>query len=261
MIFTALEPLLTHLDRHDPGELVGVYLYGSASTGTVRPDSDIDVLAVTSRSLDQEERTALVDLLLRTSGWRGHAGTFPEAADRRPIDFTCVVLGGLQPLTPWLSHDFQYGEWHRAELVAGEIPGPAADPDTIVVLATALASHQLLRGAKLRRVLPQIPGDLLRTALVDNAMGLLGEVGDDQRNVLLGLARTLTTIATGTILAKDEAARTVAGELEGSQRQLLLRAREEYLGRQVAERTTGAAAAKALAEELVTRIRRAAGVR
>lgn len=145
--------------------------------------------------------------------------------------------------------------------MAGEIPGPAADPDTIVVLATALASHQLLRGAKLRRVLPQIPGDLLRTALVDNAMGLLGEVGDDQRNVLLGLARTLTTIATGTILAKDEAARTVAGELEGSQRQLLLRAREEYLGRQVAERTTGAAAAKALAEELVTRIRRAAGVR
>lgn len=257
-MLAALEPLLARLDSHDPGELVGVYLYGSASNGTLQPGSDLDVLAITRRSLDQGERTNLVDLLLRISGWRGHAGTFPDVADRRPIDFTSVVLGELQPLIPRLTRDFQYGEWLREKLVAGEIPEPATDPDTIVVLATALASHRVLRGAELHRLLPQIPGGLLHTALVDNAVGLLDELGDDQRNVLLGLARTLRTIATGKILAKEEAARAVAGELEGSQRQLLLRAREEHLGHQVAEGTADAAAAKALAEELVVRIRRAA---
>lgn len=34
-------PALNHLDRQDPAGVLGVYLYGSATTGGLRRDSDI----------------------------------------------------------------------------------------------------------------------------------------------------------------------------------------------------------------------------
>lgn len=37
-----------HLDRHDPGGVVGAYLYGSATSGGLRADSDVDVLVLTA---------------------------------------------------------------------------------------------------------------------------------------------------------------------------------------------------------------------
>lgn len=120
---TPLTPLLEHLDRADPGDVVGVYLYGSARTSGLRPDSDIDLLLLTHRSLTAPERAALVSLLLRVSGWRGHAERFPDAVHRRPIELTSIVTGGLRPLTDTPRRDFQYGEWLRARSApAGSSP-------------------------------------------------------------------------------------------------------------------------------------------
>jgi streptomycin 3"-adenylyltransferase len=40
-------------------ELLGMYLHGSAVLGGLAPASDLDVLAVTRRSLDEQQRRAL----------------------------------------------------------------------------------------------------------------------------------------------------------------------------------------------------------
>lgn len=48
--------------------LLAVYLHGSAVSGGLRPQSDIDLLAVVDRGLTGGERDALLSSLLRLSG-------------------------------------------------------------------------------------------------------------------------------------------------------------------------------------------------
>lgn len=52
-------------------EVAGAYLHGSAVLGGLRPASDVDVLVVARRSLTDGERRALLDGLLRVSGFTG----------------------------------------------------------------------------------------------------------------------------------------------------------------------------------------------
>ncbi|WP_340682446.1 aminoglycoside adenylyltransferase domain-containing protein [Amycolatopsis coloradensis] len=220
-----VEPLLDHLDREDPGGVLGLYLYGSAAAGGLKPDSDVDLLLLTRRSLGESERAALVSLLSRLSGWRGHADRFPDAADRRPIELTGIVVGGKP------SHrDFQYGEWLREDLVRGRLPWPVEDPDVVILVATAHAAHRVLRGPALADLLDPVPRELLRDAALGVIPGLLSEIEGDERNVLLTLARIVVTVETGGIVSKDAAAAAIAPTLDGDGRALLQRARAGYLG-------------------------------
>ncbi|GAB3741365.1 aminoglycoside adenylyltransferase family protein [Amycolatopsis oliviviridis] len=220
-----VEPLLDHLDRDDPGDVVGLYLYGSAAAGGLRPDSDVDLLLVTRRSLDRPERAALVSLLLRLSGWRGHAERFPDAASRRPIELTALVAGDDRR-----RRDFQYGEWLREDFVQGGLPEPEEDPDVVILVATAQAAHRVLRGPALADVLDPVPPDLLRSAALGVVPDLMAEIEGDERNVLLTLARIVVTVETGGIVAKDVAAAAVAPTLDETGCVLLERARAGYLG-------------------------------
>ncbi|WP_176747328.1 MULTISPECIES: nucleotidyltransferase domain-containing protein [unclassified Brevibacterium] len=103
----------TVLDRVlaiDPGGIVGVYLYGSSTSTGLGPESDVDLLLVTRRSLTPQDRASLISTLLGLSGWKGHAEAFPEVASRRPLEVTSLVTADLKPLVaaPW--RDFQFGE-------------------------------------------------------------------------------------------------------------------------------------------------------
>src|SRR5437660_1423763 len=51
-------------------DLVGAYLHGSAVLGGFRPDSDIDVIVLSTRRTTADEKRALIDLLLSLSGKR-----------------------------------------------------------------------------------------------------------------------------------------------------------------------------------------------
>ena len=134
-----LAPILSHLDQSTPGDLIGFYLYGSATTTGLRPDSDIDTLILTHRSLTDCERSGLVSLLLKVSGWRGHAGRFPDAAARQPLEVTSLVLDG-------------------------RLPQPVCDPEVVALLALArtlvtLATGQMVStGAAAQAVAPKLTG-------------------------------------------------------------------------------------------------------
>src|SRR5690606_39064197 len=75
-----IQQALDAIIARDTGGLAGAYLYGSSTTSGLGPESDIDLLLVTRRSLLVHERTALVAPLLGISGWRGHA----DESARRP---------------------------------------------------------------------------------------------------------------------------------------------------------------------------------
>ncbi|MDT0267045.1 DUF4111 domain-containing protein [Streptomyces sp. DSM 44915] len=231
-----LTAVLDHLDRERPGGPVGAYLYGSAAAGGLRPESDLDLLLVVSASLSAAERRSLVALLLAHSGWRGHAETFPAAAARRPVELTVLTLDQLGRLDQSAAgaappaYDFQYGEWLRAELVAGRLPRPTADPDVVILLATARSRNRVLRGPELTSLLPAIAPDRLRRAVLAVVPELLAGVAGDERNALLTLARVVVTLETGEIVPKDAAAAAVAPRLPAPARALLAHARAGYLG-------------------------------
>lgn len=226
-----IRPVLDHLCCENPGGLVGVYLYGSGATTGLRPDSDIDLLVLTHRSLTSAERISLVSMLLGVSGWSGHGSQFPEVAGRRPLEVTSVVVDDVHPLTEKPLRDFQFGEWMRSELVDGVVPAPERDPDVVVLLSTALNSNQVLYGEALEGVVPLVPPALLQQAqlalLPDAVNGFVG----DERNALLTLARMVVTAESGQILPKHHAAERVRPRLEKAEADLLALARDEYLGK------------------------------
>lgn len=225
-----LTPVLSYLNENRPGEPVGAYLYGSAATGGLRPDSDVDLLVLTRTTLSESERASLVSVLLSASGWRGHAAQFPEVADRRPLELTSLVVADVDPLPQKPRRDFQFGEWLRAELLDGHVPPPISDPDVVVLLATAQSAHRVLRGQPLEALVAPVPPELLRHAQLALLPDLMNDPAGEERFFLLTLARILVTIETGQIVAKDVAAQRVAPRLSGQDRALLELAGRDYLG-------------------------------
>jgi predicted nucleotidyltransferase len=161
-------------------DLVGAYLHGSSVLGTLRPASDLDVLAVTARSLDQRQRRALVAGLLAVSG---------ATADRRPVELTVVEQTQARPWRYPPIGDFLYGEWMRADCESGLVPAPAPMPNLVLDIAVALIGGAALVGPRPSQVLDPPPSELPARASVEGIPELLADLPHDTRNVLLTLAR------------------------------------------------------------------------
>lgn len=206
---------------------LAAYLYGSAVAGGLRPDSDLDILVVSGRSLTGDERAAVIQRLLPISGRRAVGGPV------RSLELTIVARPAL---TPWRyppSVELQYGDWMRAQLERGERPEwPHTDPDVAVLVETARRAAMPLHGPPIAGLLEPVPRTDLVRAIVDSIPILMPgiENGDDTRNGLLTLARIWTTLATGDIRSKDEPATWALARLPVEHRPVLAHARAAYLG-------------------------------
>lgn len=218
-----VERLSAHLKHGDVGGLLSVSLFGSSAVGGLRPDSDIDVLVLTRRSLSGPERQGLVDFLLRFSGRRG------TVAPGRPLEVTSLVLGDVVPWAYPPMCDFLYGEWLRDEVAAG-LPERHVNPDVAVLVTTAREHAVRLHGAPVDSLLPPVPIEDLDRSIRDGLTPLLADLVGDERNVLLTLARMLVTVETGQIVPKDVAVRRILPTLRGPHRLVMTRAAEGYLG-------------------------------
>jgi streptomycin 3"-adenylyltransferase len=209
-------------------ELIGAYLHGSAVLGGLRPASDLDILAVTRRSLAEDQRRALIAGLLPISG---------SAVGARPVELTVVVQAEVRPWRYPPTGDFLYGEWLRADYEAGLVPAPEPMPGLALEAAVALAGDRTLAGLPPAQVLDPVPTELLFRAGVDGIPGLLADLAEDTRNVLLTFARIWTTLGTGTIVAKDTAADWALARLAPEHRPVLAFARDLYLTTSYADET------------------------
>lgn len=66
------------------GQILGIYLYGSATMNGLRPDSDIDILIITKQELSNSIRADLTKQLLKISGSVG-------CIEKRPLEVTITV--------------------------------------------------------------------------------------------------------------------------------------------------------------------------
>ncbi|MFD9060422.1 aminoglycoside adenylyltransferase family protein [Kitasatospora purpeofusca] len=217
-------------------DVVGVYLHGSAVLGGLRPASDLDVLLVVRRSLAERERSALLGGLLGISGSGAGDGT-PDGDGTpagggdgaRPVELAVVVRSEVRPWRYPPVCDFLYGEWLRADYEAGSVPRPEPMPDLALLISTVLAGDRPLAGPPPARVLDPVPhADLVRASAA-GLPGLLDDLEDDTRNVLLTLARIWSTLATGRIDSKDTAADWALARLPPEHRPVLAHARRLYL--------------------------------
>ena len=199
---------------------LGVYLHGSAVRGGLRPASDLDLLVVCERSLDDRERRPLTDGLLRLSG---------PGPESRSLELTVVVQGRVRPWRFPPTADFLYGDWLRDEIAAGGPPRPAPMTGLAIEIPVALAGDRALAGPPPGELLDPVPARDVRRASLAGIPALLDDLPHDTRNVILTLARIWTTLATGEIRAKDAAADWCLGRLPARHRPVLEHARRLYL--------------------------------
>lgn len=205
-------------------DLIGAYLHGSAVLGGLRPRSDVDVLAVARRSATPEQRHRIVDGLLDISGRRARRGP------ARPVELIIVVQDDVRPWRYPPTCDFLYGEWLRDQYERGELPQPEPCPDLAPLLTMALAGDTPLYGPSPADLLDPVPTADLQSAIVAGIPGLVADLDDDTRNVILTFARIWVTLTTGEIRSKDAAADWAIAHLPVEHQPVMAHAKAIYLG-------------------------------
>jgi len=208
------------------GSLSAVYLHGSAVSGGLRPQSDVDLLLVIEQPMTDAMRESLLGSLMRISG--RHPANPPGP---RCIELMVFLTSHLSSSAYPARSEFIYGEWLRDAFEAGERPKPVSDPELTLVLAQARQEAQALFGPTAAELLPQIPDGYVRRAMRDTLSSLLDNLIGDERNVLLTLARMWRTATTGEFVPKDAAAEWAIPRLPGEIAEVLICARDAYLGR------------------------------
>jgi predicted nucleotidyltransferase len=205
--------------------LLGIYLHGSAVQGQLRPQSDIDLLAIIGRPMDEGERVALVTELLAISGRHPRHPSQPRCLEVMVFD----ANGPGMHLDPARA-ELVYGEWLRAALKNGEINGPTSDPEHTLILAQARENAVSLIGPQAPELIPKVPFSAVRSAMRDSLPALSAGLLGDERNVLLTLARIWRTAEHGDFVSKDAAAAWAIPKLAGKDALILDYARKAYLG-------------------------------
>ena len=206
-------------------DLVGTYLHGSAVLG-FRPDSDIDVLFVSTRRTTADEKRRLIDLLLSLSGRRA------SLRPGRPIEFDLVVESEIRPWRYPPAFDLHYSEMWRERFESGELEPWTSTTNTDLASAVTmvLLGDKPLAGPPPAEVFDPVP----RSDYIDAILRDTGTVDEflpsDTRNVVLTLPRIWSAVATEAVYSKESAADWALPRLPEEHRAVLERARAAYRG-------------------------------
>lgn len=205
--------------------LLALYLHGSAVSGGLRPQSDIDLLGVLDRPLTEDRRRRLLSALLPIS-----ARHPAPPGGRRCLEVMLFVAAELAERRVPAEAEFTYGEWLRPAFEAGALPLPARDPENTLVLAQARRAARPLLGPSAAELLPDVSPADIRAAFRAALPALLAGLHGDERNVLLTLARMWRTACTGAFVPKDAAAAWAEPRLPAEEAATLALARRAWLG-------------------------------
>jgi predicted nucleotidyltransferase len=207
-------------------DLVGVYLFGSAVIGGLRPRSDIDLMAVSSRRLTIGEKRNVIEQMLMISG------------KPRSVELTVVVSSEIRPWHYPPRMDFQFGNWWRSEYDKGVVEPYRSNvnPDLASLIRLVLQANAAVIGPPPADVFDPVPRTDYIAGLVstiDEWLEDLNETDLGIRNVVLALARIWCGIATDKIRPKDQAAEWALSRLPPKHRPILQRAKGGYLSESV----------------------------
>jgi streptomycin 3"-adenylyltransferase len=179
---------------------LGVYLYGSAVHGGLKPRSDLDVFVVTRRRTTETEKRRLVEGLRAITG--------------RNVEVTITADGAAYM-------DFQWGGWLPDGWEEGE------NPDLQLLIHQVRERSRTLHGPPPTELLPAIAPEDLRRAMFDSVDPIIGGLHEDPTNAILALCRMLCTLVTGEFVPKDVAAEWTHARFPHA---AIAKARATYLG-------------------------------
>lgn len=233
-------------------DLQALYLHGSAVAGGLRPQSDLDILAVVDAPLSDEQRQDLIAALLTISA--PHPAT---PGGPRCIELVVCRLADLQRNEHPAKVEFIYGEWLRDAFREGYLSDAAADPEYTLLLAQARQQAQLLWGRDVLADVPVTPIEHIRQAMRDGVEPLYEGLRGDERNVLLTLARMWRTGVHGDFMTKEQAAEWAIPRLPAELAKTLEYARLAYIGEVLDRWDTRGKEAERLAQALLGNIKQA----
>lgn len=233
-------------------DLQALYLHGSAVAGGLRPQSDLDILAVVDAPLSDEQRQDLIAALLSISA--PHPAT---PGGPRCIELVVCRLADLQRNEHPAKVEFIYGEWLRDAFREGYLSDAAADPEYTLLLAQARQQAQLLWGRDVLADVPVTPIEHIRQAMRDGVEPLYEGLRGDERNVLLTLARMWRTGVHGDFVTKEQAAEWAIPRLPAELAKTLEYARLAYIGEVLDRWDTRGTEAERLAQALLGNIKQA----
>ncbi|MBW4788655.1 DUF4111 domain-containing protein [Alcaligenes faecalis subsp. faecalis] len=233
-------------------DLQALYLHGSAVAGGLRPQSDLDILAVVDAPLSDEQRQDLIAALLSISA--PHPAT---PGGPRCIELVVCRLADLQRNEHPAKVEFIYGEWLRNAFREGYVSDAAADPEYTLLLAQARQQAQLLWGRDVLADVLATPIEHIRQAMRDGVEPLYEGLRGDERNVLLTLARMWRTGVHGDFVTKEQAAEWAIPSLPAELAKTLEYARLAYIGEVLDRWDTRGKEAERLAQALLGNIKQA----
>jgi predicted nucleotidyltransferase len=229
--------------------LLAVWLHGSAVNGGLRPQSDLDLMAVVSDALTEQQRDEILSTLLQLSSRHPTGPDAPRCLEVIAFHFADFVDIGTKARA-----EFIYGEWLRAAFEAGERLVSCSNPDNTLILAQARRRSVSLYGPAAAEIVPEISPLQVLGAMQQAIPGLLHGLVGDERNVLLTLARMWHTARTGEFVSKDQAAVWAIAQIQTDDADLLDLARRAYLGAAVDEWGGRAKSARRLAAFLADQV-------
>jgi Nucleotidyltransferase domain. len=243
-----IKPLLGIVNDVLGDDVIGVYLFGSAVLGGLRPHSDIDVMVVSERPTTRPEKQRLITRLMDLSGKPRH------------LELTIVLQSEIRPWRYPPRMDLQYGDRWRKEFESSDLEpwGSSTNPDLASLVTMVLLADTPLEGPPPAEVLDPVPRRDFVAAQTHGLDGLLQDLESDTRNVVLTLARIWSSIVTDEVRSKDAAADWALPLLPAKYQPVLTEARAIYLGEQEEESETFQVEARSFAELVVAEIKRSA---
>lgn len=200
-------------------DLVGVYLHGSLVLGCFNPRrSDLDLVVVTERRLDAEQRDAVVAVLQRETG------SYERPGWPRPIELTSLSLDDLEPWRYPTPYDLHFAS------SSPDGVGPGEDHDLAAHIWILRRRGRAVVGPPVEDVFPSVPeGDYLDSLGRDFA-SCRDEGHEWPRYAILSMVRVWAAQATRDVHSKETAAEWALERLPEDLRPLVGRALESYRG-------------------------------
>lgn len=202
----------------------GAYLFGSAVTGGLKKDSDIDILIINEGDIADFGKAQLIEAFMQISGKIGNQ------ENKRYLEITILNEADISPLRYPPRQDLLYGEWLREEFEEGNVPEKENNPDLVLILKQILENHHILYGERPEKIIPEISHDDIQRAIRDTLPELVNDYAGDERNVILTLCRMIVIVETGNILSKDRAAEAVLTMIPNEYQDLFENTYLGYLG-------------------------------
>lgn len=205
-------------------ELVGVYVHGSVALGTFNPAvSDLDVIAVTRRRTNVDEKHMVIEILARTSG---HPA---------PIEFHMLSESDFRPWRHPTPFDFHYSDiWSdasRSDLPDALARQREADPDLAAHVTVARTHGLTLHGPPAREVFPEVPWSDYVDSLLGDLQWIRQTEQPEPEYRVLSPARIWATLATQDVHSKESGAVWALKWVQPDFRSLLAAALARYRGK------------------------------